>query len=75
MPNVNDCYFAVRDADFKSPIGELAQLARLISLEAERYELHYAGQWESVQIDLAPRHIFGSDAPKIGFRAINWRNL
>lgn len=73
--------FPVRDADFKSPLSELAQIARLIAREAERYNLHYGAEMVSCTLNLAPSTLRikmnddGSYHRQISMSGISWRNL
>jgi len=72
MPRMRDCYWAVHDADFKSPIGEMAQIAALIAREAQKLELHYGAQMIAASINLAPSN--PKEARKT-ISGIQWRNL
>lgn len=70
MPRMNDCIWAIHDADFKSPIGELAQLSSLIALEASKLERRFDGQVVALNVNIAP-----ASMPHKAIYGIQWRNL
>ena len=80
MPKARDCIWAIHDADFKSPIGEMAQISALIALEAEKIERRLDGQIVAVQVNLAtPSYdlskTYMRPSGRMSFSGIQWRNL